>query len=68
MKIEMPEGFSEAFKEIDKYGLAPLRFFYSGKDKITPLSSKSFKRISGKFKNIQCYRSAILEICNIPEK
>ena len=39
-----------------------------GKGKITPLSSKKLKRISEKFKNIQCCRSAIPEIRNIPEK
>ena len=45
--------------------LQPLSIFYSGKGKITPLSSKNIKRISEKLKNIQCCRSAILEICNI---
>ena len=61
--------FPEAFKEVDKYGLATIvLFFYSGKGKITPLSSKTIKRISEKFKNIQRYRSVILEIRNIPEK
>ena len=69
MKSEILEGFfSEAFKEIDKHGLATIVLFYSGKGTFTPLSSKSIKRISEKLKNIQCCRSAILEICNIPEK
>ena len=69
MKTETLEGFfSKAFKELDKYGLATIALFYSGKGKITPLSSKSIKRISEKLKNIKCYRSAILEIRNIPEK
>ena len=69
MKSETLEAFfAEAFKEINKYGLATIVLFYSGKGKITPLSSKSIKRISEKLKNIQCCRSAILEIRNIPEK
>ena len=69
MESETLEGFfPEAFKEIDKYGLATNVFFCSGKGKITPLSSKSIKRISEKLENIQCCRSAILEIGNIPEK
>ena len=69
MKSETLKGFcSVAFKEIDKYGLATIALFCSGKGKITPLSSKSIKKISEKLKNIQCRRSAILEIRNIPEK
>ena len=69
MKTETLEGFfSKAFKELDKYGLATIALFYSGKGKITPLSFKSIKKISEKLKNIQCCRSAILEIRNIPEK
>ena len=39
--------------------LQPSSFFYSGKGKITPLSSKSIKRISEKFKNIQCYSRSL---------
>ena len=69
MKSETLKGFcSVAFKEIDKYGLATIALFYSGKGKITPVSSKSIKRLPEKLKNIQCCRSAILEIRNIPEK
>ena len=43
-------------------------FFYSRKEKITPLSPKNIKRISEKFKNIECCRSTIPEIQKIPEK
>ena len=69
MKSETLKGFcSVAFKEIDKYGLATIAFFYSGKGKTTPLSSKSIKKTPEKLKTIQCRRSTILEIRNIPEK
>ena len=57
MKSETFEGFfPEAFKEIDKYGLATIALFYSGKGKITPLSSKVLK---GYLKN--------LKICNVAD-
>ena len=68
MKSGFLEGFfCETLKEIDKYGLATIALFCSGKGKITALSSESIKRISEKLKNIQRCRSAILEIRNIPD-
>ena len=50
------------------HGLVTIALFLFWKREITPPSSKSIKRISNKFKNIQRCRSAILEIRNIPEK
>ena len=59
MKNETLEGF---FPRLIGMDLPPSRFFYSGKRKITLLSSKNIKRISAKFKNIHCCRYAIPEI------
>ena len=64
--------FSEAFKEIDKYGLATITLFYSEYGKITPLSSKSIKRISEKFKNFNVvdllfWKSVIFQKSNLLE-
>ena len=58
-------GLSQKFISMD---LPPQHLFYSRRGKTTPLSSKNIKRISEKFKNIQCCRSAIPEIRNILEK
>ena len=69
MKSETLEGFFPGLlKKCIIMDLPSARSFYSEKGKITPPSAKSIKRISTKFKNILCCRSAILEIRNIPEK
>ena len=73
MESETLEGFfPEAFKEIDKYGLATNVFFCSGKGKITPLSSKSIKRISEKLKisnvaDLLFWKSVIFRKSNLLE-
>ena len=73
MKTETLEGFfSKAFKELDKYGLATIALFYSGKGKITPLSSKSIKRISEKLKisnvaDLLFWKSVIFRKSNLLE-
>ena len=57
MKSETLEGFfPRLLKKLIIMDLPPSRSFYCAKGKITPSSSKNIKRISNKFKNIQCGR------------
>ena len=64
--------FSQAFKEIDKYGLATIALFYSGKGKITPLSPKSIKGYLKKLKissvaDLLFWKSVIFRKSNLLE-
>ena len=73
MKIEMPEGFSEAFKEIDKYGLATIALSFILEK--TKLHHFPLKALKGYLENLKIsnvadlvfWRSAIFRKSNLSE-
>ena len=73
MKRETLEGFfPRLIKKLISTDLPPARFFYSEKGKITPLSSKSIKRISENFKKFNIadllfWKSVIFQKSNLLE-
>ena len=68
----MKSGFLEGFfarllKKLVSMGLLPSQFFVLEKGKLQHFPLKALKGYLKNLKNIQCCRSAILEIRNIPD-